>query len=114
MVGINPNGTLPKENEALNNDDTFQTWFQETGVIHNFFFLFETSQAGKFVPRAINIDLEPTCVDEIRNGAYKELFHPENLIAGKEDAANVFARGYYTVGREVIDLIMDRIRLAAD
>ena len=99
--GINPNGTLPNANEVLNNDDTFQTWFQETG-------------AGKFVPRALNIDLEPTCVDEIRNGAYKELFHPENLIAGKEDAANVYARGYYLLGNEVIDLIMDRIRLTAD
>jgi tubulin alpha len=66
------------------------------------------------VPRAIKIDLEPTTVDEIRNGAYKELFHPDNLISGKEDAANVFARGYYKLGNEVIDLLLDRIRLAAD
>lgn len=66
------------------------------------------------MPRAIQIDLEPTCVDEVRNGAYKELFHPENLISGKEDAANVFARGYYQLGNEVIDLLLDRIRLAAD
>jgi tubulin alpha len=36
------------------------------------------------------------------------------LIAGKEDAANVYARGYYLLGNEVIDLIMDRIRLTAD
>jgi len=66
------------------------------------------------VPRALQIDLEPSVVDEVRNGAYKELFHPENLISGKEDAANCFARGHYTLGREVIDLILDRIRLAAD
>ncbi len=58
--------------------------------------------------------MEPTCIDEVRTGAYKELFHPENLISGKEDAANVFARGYITLGKEVIDLILDRIRLAAD
>ncbi len=50
----------------------------------------------------------------MRSGAYKELFHPENLISGKEDAANVFSRGYYILGEEVIDLILDRIRLAAD
>jgi tubulin alpha len=50
----------------------------------------------------------------VRKGAYKELFHPENLISGKEDAASLFARGYHLLGREVIDLILDRIRLTAD
>lgn len=58
--------------------------------------------------------MEPSCIDEVRSGAYKELFHPENLISGKEDAANVFSRGYYILGEEVIDLILDRIRLSAD
>ena len=32
-------------------------------------------------------------VDEIRTGTYRQLFHPEQLISGKEDAANNFARG---------------------
>lgn len=50
----------------------------------------------------------------MRNGAYKELFHPDNLISGKEDAANVYSRGYHLLGNEVIDLLLDRIRLAAD
>lgn len=27
-------------------------------------------------------------VDEIRTGDYRQLFHPELLISGKEDAAN--------------------------
>lgn len=35
-------------------------------------------------------------------------------MSGKEDAANNFARGHYTVGREMIDLILDRIRKLAD
>jgi len=26
------------------------------------------------------------------------MFHPEFLLSGKEDAANNFARGHYTVG----------------
>ena len=39
------------------------------------------------------VDLEPTVVDEIRTGTYRQLFHPEQLISGKEDAANNFARG---------------------
>lgn len=32
-------------------------------------------------------------LDEVRTGAYKQLFHPEQLITGKEDAANNYARG---------------------
>jgi tubulin alpha len=36
------------------------------------------------------------------------------LISGKEDAANNFARGKYTIGKEVIDLLLDRIRKTAD
>lgn len=48
------------------------------------------------MPRAIFVDLEPTVIDEVRTGAYRQLFHPEQLISGKEDAANNFARGHYT------------------
>lgn len=48
--------------------------------------------------------------DEIRTGVYRELFHPEQLVNGKEDAANNFARGHYTVGRALIDEILDRVR----
>lgn len=48
--------------------------------------------------------------DEVRVGQYKELFHPEQLISGKEDAANNYARGHYTVGKDIIDRVMERIR----
>ncbi|KAL0334261.1 UNVERIFIED_CONTAM: Tubulin alpha-1 chain [Sesamum angustifolium] len=82
-------------------DDSFNTFFSETG-------------AGKHVPRAIFLDLEPTVVDEVRTGAYRQLFHPEQLISGKEDAANNFARGHYTVGKDIIDLCLDRVRKLAD
>ena len=49
-------------------------------------------------------------IDEVRTGTYRQLFHPEQLITGKEDAANNYARGHYTVGKEIIDLVLDRIR----
>ena len=52
--------------------------------------------------------------DEIRTGTYRHLFHPEQLISGMEDAANNYARGHYTIGREQIDLSMDKIRRAVD
>jgi hypothetical protein len=35
-----------------------------------------------FVPRAVFVDLEPTVVDEVRVGTYRQLFHPEQLITG--------------------------------
>ena len=48
--------------------------------------------------------------DEVRSGIYRQLFHPEQLITGKEDAANNYARGHYTIGKEIIELVMDRMR----
>ena len=53
-------------------------------------------------------------LDEVRTGTYRQLFHPEQMITGKEDAANNYARGHYTVGKELIDLVLDRIRKLAD
>ena len=42
------------------------------------------------------------------------MVHPEQLITGKEDAANNYARGHYTIGKEIVDLVLDRIRKLAD
>ena len=53
-------------------------------------------------------------MDEIWTGAYKDLFHKESMINGKEDSANVFACGKYTYGKEIIDLVLDRIRKTAE
>ena len=53
-------------------------------------------------------------IDEIRSSGYKDLFHPEQMISGKEDAANNYARGHYTIGKELIDNVLDRIRKLSD
>lgn len=45
------------------------------------------------MPRSLYVDLEPGTINEVKTGAYKNLFHPESLISGKEDAANNYARG---------------------
>lgn len=55
------------------------------------------------MPRALFVDLEPSVIDEVRTGPYRQLFHPEQLISGKEDAANNFARGHYT-GNSISDV----------
>ena len=70
-------------------------------------------QASMFLD-ACFVDLEPTVIDEVRTGTYRQLFHPEQLISGKEDAANNFARGHYTIGKEIVDLCLDRVRKLAD
>uniref|UniRef100_A0ACB8EP06 Uncharacterized protein n=1 Tax=Sphaerodactylus townsendi TaxID=933632 RepID=A0ACB8EP06_9SAUR len=99
--GIQPDGQMPSDKTIGGGDDSFNTFFSETG-------------AGKHVPRAVFVDLEPTVIDEVRSGTYRQLFHPEQLITGKEDAANNYARGHYTIGKEIIDLVLDRIRKLAD
>jgi len=93
--GIAPDGVMPSD--KVPGDDSFSTFFQETG-------------SGKHVPRAIFVDLEPSVIDEVRTGTYRGLFHPEQLISGKEDAANNYARGHYTVGKEIVDLVLERLR----
>ncbi|CAO3625418.1 ATP binding [Mucor velutinosus] len=97
--GILPDGRFPEGTHI--NDRSFETFFSET-------------EGGKHVPRTVMVDLEPSVIDETRTGAYRELFHPEQLISGKEDAANNYARGHYTVGKEMVDNVLDRIRKLAD
>ncbi|KAH0520378.1 Tubulin alpha-1C chain [Microtus ochrogaster] len=55
------------------------------------------------------VDLEPTVIDKVCTGSYHQLFHPEQLITGKEDVAKNYARGHYTIGKEIIDLVLHRI-----
>ncbi|XP_026467892.1 tubulin alpha-1 chain-like [Ctenocephalides felis] len=99
--GIQPDGQMPSDKQIGGGDDSYNTFFSETG-------------AGKHVPRAVMVDLEPTVVDEIRTGTYRQLYHPEQLITGKEDAANNYARGHYTIGKELVDIVLDRMRKLAD
>ena len=48
-------------NEAdKNSNNSFSTFFSETG-------------SGKYVPRTLFVDLEPSVIDEIRRGTYKQL-----------------------------------------
>ncbi|GHP10031.1 tubulin is the major constituent of microtubules [Pycnococcus provasolii] len=60
--GIQPDGQMPSDKTIGGGDDAFNTFFSETG-------------AGKHVPRAVFLDLEPTVIDEVakcdpRHGKY--------------------------------------------
>ena len=49
--GIQPDGQMPSDKTIGGGDDSFNTFFSETG-------------AGKHVPRAVFVDLEPTVIGE--------------------------------------------------
>jgi len=93
--------TTKGDNPSTHDDGTFQCFFEETG-------------AGQYVPRNLMVDLEPNVIDDVKNSKYSAIFHPEFLLSGKEDAANNFARGHYTVGKEMIDKVNDRLRKLVD
>ena len=51
--GIQPDGQMPSDKTIGGGDDSFNTFFSETG-------------AGKHVPRAVFVDLEPTVIGNIK------------------------------------------------
>lgn len=100
--GIGKDGFLQEGlTKPKGGDEGFGTFFHETGN-------------GKYVPRAVYVDLEPNVIDEVKTGEFKDLFHPEQLISGTEDASNNYAKGYYTTGRDIIDDVYNSIRKVAD
>jgi tubulin alpha len=87
----------------------------DSGTSHKGFrCFFEDNEYGQYVPRDVTVDLEPNCIDELKNSAYGQLYNPEMLVTGKEDAANNFARGHYTVGKSIIDRVNDKIKKQFD
>ncbi|KAJ7934033.1 alpha tubulin [Mycena leptocephala] len=89
--------------------ERISTFFSETG-------------SGKHVLRSLYVDLEPGVINEVKTGPYRSLFHLETMVTGKEDAANNYelnllfflSLSSYTVGKELIDPVMDKIRCISD
>jgi len=44
---------------------------------------------GKYVPRAILVDLEPGTMDSVRSGPFGQLFRPDNYVFGQSGAGKV-------------------------
>ncbi|CAB1329175.1 unnamed protein product [Coregonus sp. 'balchen'] len=83
---------MPSDKPTGNLDDSFTTFLQ------------------RHVHRQVRAPRHLCRPAEVRTVIYCQLFHPEQLITGKEDAANNYARGHYTIGKEIIDSVLDRIR----
>jgi len=96
---VNPDGA--KQDDYNPDDRQLLTFFEET-------------QGGQIVPRNVYVDLEQSVIDDVKTGAYSPMFANDFLIAGKEDAANNFARGHYTIGKENVDFVNEAVRKLAD
>lgn len=46
-------------------------------------FIFSFFLGGKYVPRAVLVDLEPGTMDSVKAGAFGQLFRPDNFVFGK-------------------------------
>jgi len=57
---------------------------------------------------------KPSVWDDVRRGPEAGLFQSEFLVNGKEDAANNFASGQYTVGKEIMEIVNDRLQQKID
>lgn len=60
MTGIQPDGMMPSDQTLGGEDDSFNTFFSETS-------------AGKHVPRAVFVDLEPTVVGNLVTVEFQSL-----------------------------------------
>jgi len=75
---------------------------------------FNEATGGRYVPRAVLIDLEPGTMDSVRAGPYGQLFRPDNFVFGQTGAGNNWAKGHYTEGAELIDSVLDVVRKEAE
>uniref|UniRef100_A0A915N6G2 Tubulin beta chain n=1 Tax=Meloidogyne javanica TaxID=6303 RepID=A0A915N6G2_MELJA len=97
--GIQPDGTYKGESDLQ---------LERINVYYN------EAHGGKYVPRAILVDLEPGTMDSIKAGPDGQLFRPDNFVFGQSGAGNNWAKGHYTEGAELVDNVLDVVRKEAE
>ncbi|BFU20266.1 tubulin family protein [Entamoeba histolytica HM-1:IMSS-B] len=75
---------------------------------------FSESSTKRYVPRSINVDLEPGTLDTIKSGKMGHFFKPDSFIFGHGGAGNNWAKGHYTEGTEICETIMESVRKEAE
>jgi len=75
---------------------------------------YNEASGGRYVPRAILMDLEPGTMDSVRAGQFGQIFRPDNFVFGQSGAGNNWAKGHYTEGAELIDSVLDVVRKEAE
>jgi tubulin beta len=84
---------------------------------------YNEAQGGKYVPRAVLVDLEPGTMDSgltpeiyfciyflVKSGPFGALFKPDNFVFAQSSAGNNWAKGHYTEGAELVDSVLDVVR----
>merc|ERR1711956_193882 len=74
---------------------------------------YNEASGGKYVPRAVLVDLEPGTMDSVRSGPFGQVFRPDNFVFGQSGAGNNWAKGHYTEGAELVDSVLDVVRKEA-
>lgn len=97
--GIDPSGTWHGDSDLQ---------LERINVYYN------EATGGRFVPRAVLVDLESGTMDSLRSGTFGKLFRPDNFIFGDQGASNNWAKGHYTEGAELADQVLDTIRKEAE
>ncbi|XP_028270230.1 tubulin beta-4B chain-like isoform X1 [Parambassis ranga] len=97
--GIDPSGTYHGDNDLQ---------LERIHVYYN------EATGGKYVPRAVLVDLEPGTMDSVRSGPFGQVFRPDNFVFGQSGAGNNWAKGHYTEGAELVDSVLDVVRKEVD
>merc|ERR1712130_1049972 len=97
--GIDPTGTYVGDSDLQ---------IERINVYYN------EATGGRYVPRAVLMDLEPGTMDSVRAGPFGQLFRPDNFVFGQSGAGNNWAKGHYTEGAELIDSVLDVVRKEAE
>ncbi|XP_071399555.1 tubulin beta-1 chain isoform X4 [Alosa pseudoharengus] len=97
--GIDPTGTYHGDSDLQL--DRISVYYNE-------------ASGGKYVPRAILVDLEPGTMDSVRSGPFGQIFRPDNFVFGQSGAGNNWAKGHYTEGAELVDSVLDVVRKEAE
>ncbi|XP_044529711.1 tubulin beta chain isoform X4 [Gracilinanus agilis] len=97
--GIDPTGTYHGDSDLQL--DRISVYYNE-------------ATGGKYVPRAILVDLEPGTMDSVRSGPFGQIFRPDNFVFGQSGAGNNWAKGHYTEGAELVDSVLDVVRKEAE
>lgn len=67
--GIDPTGTYHGDSDLQ---------LERINVYYN------EATGGKYVPRAVLVDLEPGTMDSVRSGPFGQIFRPDNFVFGEE------------------------------
>ncbi|CAI8032863.1 Tubulin beta-4B chain, partial [Geodia barretti] len=97
--GIDPTGTYHGDSDLQ---------LERINVYYN------EATGGKYVPRAVLVDLEPGTMDSVRSGPFGQIFRPDNFVFGQSGAGNNWAKGHYTEGAELVDSVLDCVRKEAE